>query len=173
MERDLADDLDDLICAGTLSFGSTSFDLNVIAIVLVIWIIVAVLVYLAAVYLVQSDTNRTAPAVEEPVKSSEIIEEKPVKTEALEKIEQKSAEENEVQAQEITENAVAVDKSDAPQTLGSDLEAVAWVNQCLENVYSTTSLRATLVQQWLSALTKYTKMLDIEVKTKNTSMKIS
>lgn len=161
----MADDLDDLICAGTLSFGSASFDLNIVAIVLVIWIIVAVLVYLAAVYLVQSDTNRT-----EQVKSQEKIredEEKPVKIEALEaKIEEtKSVENVDVSAQEITilNSSVAIDKADAPQTLGSDLEAVGWVNQTLENIYSTSSLRATLIQQWLTALTNYTKLLDIEV----------
>ena len=49
-----------------------------------------------------------------------------------------------------------------PISLGSDLAAVEWVNDCLHNIFSSSTLRSTLIQLWMDALSKYTKSLDVE-----------
>ena len=51
----------------------------------------------------------------------------------------------------------------APKSIGSDLESVQWVNQCLEKICESPSIQTALTQIWLDALTQYTKSLGIEV----------
>ena len=53
----------------------------------------------------------------------------------------------------------------APKSIGSDLESVQWVNQCLEKICESPSIQTALTQIWLDALTQYTKSLGIEVST--------
>ena len=50
-----------------------------------------------------------------------------------------------------------------PKSIGSDLESVQWVNQCLEKICESLSIQTALTQIWLDALTQYTKSLGIEV----------
>ena len=50
-----------------------------------------------------------------------------------------------------------------PKSIGSDLESVQWVNQCLEKICESPSIQTALTQIWLDALTQYTKSLGIEV----------
>ena len=50
-----------------------------------------------------------------------------------------------------------------PKSIGSDLESVQWVNQCLEKICESPSIQTALTQIWLDALTEYTKSLGIEV----------
>ena len=65
MERDLADDLDDLICSGPLDVGGSDYDYlyKIAGVGLMVWISVAILVYLTANYLIQSPTNENATDV--------------------------------------------------------------------------------------------------------------
>ncbi len=173
MERDLADQLDDLICAGPLKVSADyQYLYNVAGTVFVIWIVVAILVYLAASYLVQSaspspsrertsetttnaDTVETLPTAEKTISSTAVSE--------LLEISTPHEEVAAVGLPNLSSTTTSVAKSDQPRSIGSDLEALSWVNQCIENIYTTPSLRSTLVQQWLLALTKYIQSLDVEV----------
>ena len=54
-------------------------------------------------------------------------------------------------------------KPEISRSIGSDLEAVDWINKCLEKIDELSSLRSNLVQLWLDAASKYTQSLDVEV----------
>ena len=172
MERDLADQLDDLICAGPLKVSADyQYLYNVAGTVFVIWIVVAILVYLAASYLVQSASpSPSRERTSEATTNADTVEtlataEKTISSTAVSELLEISTpqEEMAVGLPNLSSTTTSVAKSDQPRSIGSDLEALSWVNQCIENIYTTPSLRSTLVQQWLLALTKYIQSLDVEV----------
>lgn len=158
MERDLADDLDELICAGYLNIDQDSL-YNVAGLVFSVWVVVAILVYLAATYLVQSSAHKkeSPKEIKEESVPQTVIPPEPQVAIA-------SPEEKSVSAEDSIKFSAVVEKLDPLKTIGSDLEAVAWVNQCLDNIYSSSTLRATLIRQWLDALSRYIRSLDVEVK---------
>ena len=61
---------------------------------------------------------------------------------------------------------VSGSKITPPISIGSDFEAVQWVNLCLGRICESPSIQTTLTQLWLDALTQYTKSLGIEVSEK-------
>ena len=48
-------------------------------------------------------------------------------------------------------------------SIGSDKQAVEWINSCLGKILELPTLRSTLVQLWLDAASKYTQSLEVEV----------
>ena len=70
---------------------------------------------------------------------------------------------------------VSGSKITPPISIGSDFEAVQWVNLCLGRICESPSIQTTLTQLWLDALTQYTKSLGIEVseKVKNYKSKLN
>ena len=56
------------------------------------------------------------------------------------------------------------EKLDICNSIGSDKQAVEWINACLEKILELPTLRSTLVQLWLDAASKYTQSLEVEVK---------
>ena len=50
-----------------------------------------------------------------------------------------------------------------PISLGSDTEAVDWVNLCLVTVFTSPSMYRELINMWLQSLSNYTKSSDSEV----------
>ena len=50
-----------------------------------------------------------------------------------------------------------------PISIGSDFEAVDWVNQCIFKICESPSIRTALTHLWFDALSQYTKSLGIEV----------
>ena len=64
MEQDLAENLDDLICAGSLNVDGTSYNVwyKIVGLLFVVWIAVAGLVYLVANYLIQSPPSNSSTA---------------------------------------------------------------------------------------------------------------
>ena len=51
-----------------------------------------------------------------------------------------------------------------PISLGSDSEAVDWVNLCLVSIFTTPHMYEVLISKWLVSLSTYTKASDSEVK---------
>ena len=51
-----------------------------------------------------------------------------------------------------------------PISLGSDTEAVDWVNLCLVSIFTTPHMYEVLISKWLVSLSTYTKASDSEVK---------
>ena len=51
---------------------------------------------------------------------------------------------------------------EVPKSLGSDLEAVSWIDTCLANIFGSTVLRTCLVDLWLDSMSKYIRTLDTE-----------
>ena len=62
MEQDLAENLDDLICAGSLNVDSSNYNVwyKIVGLLFVVWISVAGLVYLVANYLIQSPPSNSS-----------------------------------------------------------------------------------------------------------------
>ena len=62
MEKDLAENLDDLICAGSLNVDGSNYNVwyKIVGLLFVVWITVAGLVYLVANYLIQSPPSNSS-----------------------------------------------------------------------------------------------------------------
>ena len=58
MEQDLAENLDDLICAGSVNVDGSNY--KIVGVLFVVWISVAGLVYLVANYLIQSPSSNSS-----------------------------------------------------------------------------------------------------------------
>ena len=52
---------------------------------------------------------------------------------------------------------------EVPRSLGSDEEAVAWVNACLKKAFTEESISQELIKMWINSLTQYTKSSGAEV----------
>lgn len=46
-------------------------------------------------------------------------------------------------------------KWDVPLSIGSDSEAVTWVNACMTQIFTSPTLTATLTQLWMDAMSAY------------------
>ena len=65
---------------------------------------------------------------------------------------------NEPPADVIIEQKIKAFKAfnlEIPSSIGSDNEAVTWVNTCIKNVFSSPTLTSTLTQLWMDAMTAY------------------
>ena len=161
MERDFAEDLDDLICAPNLQNFENYKDVALV--IFGVWILVAVIVYLVAHYLVQSTpvtneiNDKSVTALKENGTTNVI--ENCAKNEDIKVTKQEFIHEP---VEDIVIKPYIEEKIEAPKCLGSDLEAVAWIETCFENIYGSTVLRTCLVDLWLDSMTKYIRTLDTE-----------
>ena len=64
--------------------------------------------------------------------------------------------------QEILFKPYIEDTLEVPKSIGSDLEAVSWIDTCLANIFGSTVLRTCLVDLWLDSMSKYIRTLDTE-----------
>jgi hypothetical protein len=53
---------------------------------------------------------------------------------------------------------------EVPKSLGSDVEAVAWVNEGIQKAFCDEKISQELIKKWLSSLTQYTKSSGAEVR---------
>ena len=161
MERDFAEDLDDLICAPNLQNFENYKDVALV--IFGVWILVAVIVYLVANFLVQSSPSPVNPPITEINETKPVIstdnEAKINKNEEIKVVKQEFIHEP---VEDFVIKPYIEEKIEAPKCLGSDLEAVAWIETCLENIYGSTVLRTCLVDLWLDSMTKYIRTLDTE-----------
>ena len=157
MERDFAEDLDDVICAPNFNTFENYQDVAIV--VFGAWILVAIIVYLVANFLLQNSN-----AVTEVDTSPEKVQENPEKVqdneekliEVVKEVLTKKVE------QEILFKPYIEDTLEVPKSLGSDLEAVSWIDTCLANIFGSTVLRTCLVDLWLDSMSKYIRTLDTE-----------
>lgn len=159
MEKDLADDLDDLICSSPnvgLADGEEGGSVlsNVAVLLLTVWFAVALMVYGLANYFLKSDPNpSTAAIAEETIAELSSSGESTVDTLT---VEEPLVVEEEVLLQQPIAN------SNLPKSLGSDEEAVQWINNCVEAIFSSSPVSSTLATLWLDALSNYTKSSGID-----------
>ena len=201
-QHDMAEDLDDLI-SKTRNWIEYNNDYlyNTVSVILVIWILVAIVLYvIASLILKSSSSSSTAESeskneneenkskndenggvdisksgeinskIPSPVSASEISVEGPPDNSTsigVSPIENGSKSEadiqNTVQSNGDTGRFSVKKPFIPPKSIGSDLESVQWVNQCLEKICESPSIQTALTQIWLDALTQYTKSLGIEV----------
>ena len=57
---------------------------------------------------------------------------------------------------------------EVPKSLGSDVEAVAWVNEGIKKSFTDPKIAKELIKLWLGSLTQYTKSSGAEVRFKAT-----
>ena len=153
MERDFAEDLDDVICAPNFNTFESYQDVAIV--VFGLWILVAIIVYLVANFLLQNSNSVTVATEVDtsPEKVQEIQEDKKVEKEVVIQ---------KVPEPEILFRPYIEDTLDVPKSLGSDLEAVSWIDTCLANIFGSTVLRTCLVDLWLDSMSKYIRTLDTE-----------
>ena len=87
--------------------------------------------------------------------------------EKVQEIQEDKKVEKEVVIQKVPEPEILFrpyieDTVDVPKSLGSDLEAVSWIDTCLANIFGSTVLRTCLVDLWLDSMSKYIRTLDTE-----------
>ena len=156
MERDFAEDLDDVICAPNLNTFENYQDVAIV--IFGVWILIAILVYLVANFLLQNPNPPVTTVIDTPVEK--------VETNAVLESEDDKKGEEEVKVQkqpeEMTFKPYVEAHWEVPKSLGSDLEAVTWIDTCLENIFGSTVLRTCLVDLWLDSMTKYIRTLDTE-----------
>jgi len=63
------------------------------------------------------------------------------------------------QPQTLTAN-----EKEVPKSLGSDDDAVSWVNECLRKAFTIDSITKELIHLWLKSLSQYTKSSGAEVR---------
>ena len=200
-QRDMAEDLDDLI-SKTRNWIEYNNDYlyNTVSVIVVIWILVAIVLYVIASLVLKSSSSSSTTTeskndneenksknkenggidisnsgeIDSKIPSlgsgSEISEEGPpddstsIGVSPVENGSRSEADiQNTVQSNGDTGRFSVKKPFIPPKSIGSDLESVQWVNQCLEKICESPSIQTALTQIWLDALTQYTKSLGIEV----------
>jgi hypothetical protein len=169
MEHDLADDLDDLItCNGAKAENENSSGgmTNTAILIFTVWIGLAVVVYFVANLVLQSIRLKVADKKLQHQTSEAISERGENESEIISTLEEAAADDVVAEAKlddKEVEMAAAKVEIEAPRSMGSDLEAVTWVNGCLEAIFTSPSLRSALITLWMDAMTAYTKSTGLEV----------
>ena len=152
--------------------------MNTLLLVVGMWVGVAVLLYIVASFVLKSNSASSSSETDKTEKAKNNEDES--KSENKEATAVKS--EITLSDSEVKVNAEITEKSDEknqdakglqsianegritpPISIGSDFEAVDWVNQCIFKICESPSIRTALTHLWFDALSQYTKSLGIEV----------
>lgn len=161
-----------------LEENSSDYFMNTLILVISMWIGVAVLLYIVASFVLKSkNASSSETETKDKVKNNE-DESKSENKEATTAVKSEitlSDSEAKVNAEDTEENdeknqgakglqSIANEgRITPPISIGSDFEAVDWVNQCIFKICESPSIRTALTHLWFDALSQYTKSLGIEV----------
>ena len=161
-----------------LEENSSDYFMNTLILVISMWIGVAVLLYIVASFVLKSkNASSSETETKDKVKNNE-DESKSENKEATTAVKSEitlSDSEAKVNAEDTEENdeknqgakglqSIANEgRITPPISIGSDFEAVDWVNQCIFKICESLSIRTALTNLWFDALSQYTKSLGIEV----------
>ncbi len=174
MERDLADDLDDLICSGPVVTADDGSSFKSTAIFLLsIWVALAVMVFSVVNYVLKPSSlasNASEVAGSEAKQPETKPESTPLVIQSnVSKHISPTKSQCDFDFDAPVENGTPYMAQEAPKTFGSDLDAVDWGNKCFESVFESPSISSTIFNLWLDALSNYTKSTGVEVRQHYTS----
>ena len=155
-----------------LEQNADDYFMNTLLLVVGMWVGVAILLYIVATLVLKSSSavssedqakvkgkneDKSKSENKEAVKSETCDAEVKVKADITEQSDEKSQEVN------VLQSIANEGRITPPISIGSDFEAVDWVNQCIFKICESPSIRTALTHLWFDALSQYTKSLGIEV----------
>ena len=170
MDNDLADALDDMICAADKVVADPSTD---VLIAIVGWIVLAGGVFAATKYIVKNITltpAATAPAPpatngvaahRQPGFLTELVKDQTLTSRVVGSAPPPSSPEKtriDPEPEEVKET-----RPPPPTAVGSNPEAVEWVNNAFQAAYAHPAVYDACIKLWLDSLTEHTKSSGIEV----------